>query len=103
MKACLCARAAKTIIKTVIEMQEPLEKLKSKLGLSKLSRKMLRLPRANAEFPVSSAGKEKFAHLVAPIIYHESQNEIRSALLNAECMKAEALISMERQKNRFSC
>ena len=81
-------------------MQRHEGKLKSRLGLDKLTRKVLRLFRADVKFPVSSISEEKFAHVAAPVvIYHDSHKEIRSALLNAECKKAEAL--MEWQKRRF--
>ena len=86
--------------KKVIKMQRHEVKLKSRLGLGKLARKVLRLFRADVKSSVSSIGQEKFAHVAAPIIiYHDSQKENRRALLNAECRKAEAL--MEWQKHRF--
>jgi len=86
----------------VIKVQKHEEKLKSGLGLGKLARKVLRLLRADAKSPLSSIEQENFAHTVAPVnVYHDSQREIRNALLNAECKKAEAL--MEWQKRRFIC
>jgi len=84
----------------VFKLQRHEVKLKSRLGLGKLARKMLRLLRADVKFPVSSIGQEKFAHVTTPVIvYHDSQREIRSALLNAERKKAQAL--MEQQKRLF--
>ncbi|TET20041.1 hypothetical protein E3J74_04330 [Candidatus Bathyarchaeota archaeon] len=83
-------------------MQKHEEKLKRGLGLGKMKRIVLRLLRADAKFPLSSIEQEKSAHAVAPVnVYHDSQREIRNALLNAECKKAEAL--MEWQKRRFIC
>ena len=77
--------------KKVVKMQKHKVKLKSRMGLGKLARKVLRQFRAEVKSPVSSIGQEKFAHVAAPvIIYHASQREIRSALLNAERRKAEA-------------
>lgn len=81
----------------MIKLQRHEVKLKSRLGLDKLARKVLRLFRADVKSPVSSIGQEKFAHVAAPvIIYHDSQKEIRSALLNAERKKAEALMWKKR-------
>ena len=72
-------------------MQRHEVKLKSRMGLDKLAGKVLRLFRADVKSSVSSIDQEKFAHVAAPvIIYHDSQREIRSALLNAERRKAEA-------------
>jgi len=86
----------------VIKMRRHEVKLKSRLGLGKLTRKMLRLLRADVESPASSISQEKSAHVAASgIIYHDSQREIRSALLNAERKKAEALMEWERR--RFIC
>jgi len=83
--------------KKVIKMQKHKVKLKSRLGLGKLARKVLRQFRADVKSSVSSIGQEKFAHVAAPvIIYHDSQREIRSALLNAERRKAEALMEWQR-------
>jgi len=63
---------------------------------------MLRLLKADVESPASSISQEKSAHEAVPgIIYHDSQREIRSALLNAERQKAEVL--MEYQKRRYIC
>lgn len=77
-------------------------KLKSRLGLDKLSRKALRLLRADAESPVSLIGQEEFADVAATVTaYRYSEREIRSVLLNAEQKKAEA--QMEWQKRRFIC
>lgn len=79
-----------------------MEKLEVKLqsGLGKLTGKVLRLLRAGMKFPASIIDQERNAPQIAtPVgIY---QGEIRSALLNAECRKAEAL--MEWQKRRFIC
>jgi len=86
--------------KKVIKLQRHELKPKSRLGLDKLARKVRRLFRADVKSSVSSIDQEKFAHVATPIIiYHDSQKEIRSALLNAERRKAEAL--MEWQKRRF--
>lgn len=77
-------------------------KLKSRLGLGKLSRKVLRLLRADMELPVSSIGQEEFAHeATSANAFHYSQREIRNAFLAAERKKAEA--QMEWQKRRFIC
>jgi len=72
--------------------------LRKRLGLGKLARKVLRLLRADAEFPVSSIDQEKF---VPVNISLDSQRENESALLNAERKKAEAL--MEWQRRRIIC
>ena len=86
--------------KKVIKMQKHQVKLKSRVGLGKLARKVLRQFRADVKSSVSSIGQEKFVHAAAPvIIYHDSQREIRSALINAERQKGKAL--MEEQKHRF--
>ena len=74
-------------------MQKHEVKLKSRLGLGKLARRVLRLWRANTQSPMSSIGEED-----APTnIYSPMQ---ASALLNAERKKAEALT--EWQRRRFS-
>lgn len=86
----------------MIKVQKHEEKLKRGIGLGKMKRIVLRLLRADAKSPLSSIEQENFAHTVAPVnVYHDSQREIRNALLNAECKKAEAL--MEWQKRRFIC
>ena len=77
--------------------------LRSRLGRRKLSRRVLRLLRAVTGFPVSSIGQEELACVVAPMavnISHDSRREIRSALLNAERRKAEAL---EWHRRRLVC
>lgn len=84
----------------VIKVQRHERKLKSRLGLGKLRRKVLRLLKADVKFPVSSIGQKKIAHEATLIdIYHVSQKETRSALINAERAKARAL--MEMQQHRF--
>ena len=76
-------------------MQRHEEESRRRLGLGKLARKVLRLLRADAEFPFSSIGQEKFA----PVnISHYSQRENRSASLNAERKKAEALMAWQRHR-----
>jgi len=74
-------------------MQKHEVKLKSRLGLGKLTRRVLRLWRANVQSPMSSIGEED-----APANIYASMQA--SALLNAEHKKAEAL--MEWQRRRFS-
>ena len=73
-------------------MQKHEVKLKSRLGLGKLARRVLRLWRANVQSPMSSIGEED-----APANIYASMQA--SALLNAERKKAEAL--MEWQRRRF--
>jgi len=74
-------------------MQKHEVKLKSRPGLGKLARRVLRLWRANVQSPISSIGEED-----APANIYASMQA--SALLNAERKKAEAL--MEWQRHRFS-
>lgn len=82
----------------VMKMYKPKEKLKS---LGRLAGKVLRLLRADREFQASLTGQEKIAHEATLVdIYQVSQKEIRSALLNAERKKAEAI---EWQRRRFIC
>ena len=74
-------------------------KLKSRLGLGRLTRKMLRLLKADVESPASSISQEKSAHEAVPgIIYHDSQREIRSALINAERQKGRALMDCQKRR-----
>ena len=75
-------------------MQKHEVRLKSKLGLGKLARRVLRLWRANVQSPMSSIGEED-----APAYIYASMQA--SVLLNAERKKAEAL--MEWQRRRFGC
>jgi len=82
----------------VIKVQRHERKLKSRLGLRKLTRKVLRLLKADVKFPVSSISQEKIAHEATLVdTYHVPHREIRSALLNAERKKAEVI--MERQRH----
>jgi len=77
--------------------------LRSRVGRRKLSRRVLRLLRAVTGLPVSSIGEEELAYVVAPMaanISHDSRKEIRSALLDAEHRKAEAL---EWHRRRLVC
>ena len=84
----------------VIRLRKHEARLKTRLGLGKFARKVLRLFRADVKSPESSLGQEKFVHVAAPVIIHpNSQREIRSALINAERQKGKAL--MEEQKHRF--
>lgn len=77
-------------------------KVKSRLGLGKLTRKVLRLLKADVKFPVSSIGQEKIAHeATLADIYHVPQREIRSALLNAERKKAEVIMEQERRPRLY--
>jgi len=56
-----------------------------------------RLLKANVKFSLFSVDQENFAHESSPAnIFQDPRREIRSALLNVECKKAEAL--MEWQK-----
>jgi len=74
--------------------------LKSSLSLGKSTEKKLRLPKANTKFPVSPIDQKKSAQAVATAnICHNSQKEIKNAMLNAEYKKACAC--MEWQKCRF--
>ena len=70
--------------------------LRSRTGLSKLTNRVLRLWRANADFPSSSIAQE--AERVNT--YCVSQREIKNALLTAELRKAEALMA---QRHRVVC
>ena len=86
----------------VMKVQRHERKLKSRLGLGKLTRKVLRLLKADVKFPVSSIGQKKIAH-EATIVdkYHVPQREIKIALLNAEGKRAHACmmqVLMERQR-----
>jgi len=86
----------------VIKVQRHERKLKSRLGRRKLTRKVLRLLKADVKFPVSSIGQEKIAHKAALVdTYHVSRKETRNALLNAE--RNRAMVLMERQKRLFIC
>ena len=62
-------------------------KLKSRIGLGRRARNILGPLRTDAKTPVSIISMEKFA---PGTIYQNPQREIRGALLNAECRKAEA-------------
>ena len=74
-------------------------KLKSRLGLGKLTRKMFRLLRSDESFPATSVSQEKFTHEAVPVIInHNSQREFRSALVNAERQKAEALMECRKRQ-----
>lgn len=77
-------------------MQKRKEKMKSRLDIGKLTRMTLRLLKANVKFSVFSVDQEKFAHDSSPVnTFQDSQREIRSALLNAECKKAEAFMEWQ--------
>ena len=68
-------------------------KMKNRLGLGKWARNMLGLLRTDIKSSVSSIPQESFA---PEIIYHHTQRDIRSALLNAECRKTEAEVWSKR-------
>lgn len=77
----------------LIKLQRHEVMLKSKRGLDKLTRNVLRLFRADVKSSVSSIGQVKFPQVAAPVIIcHDSQKETRSALINAEYQKGKALM-----------
>ena len=87
-----------SLLRTVIKVQRHEEKLKNGLGLGKLTRKVLRLLRADAKFPMSSDEQEKSTHVAVPAnIYHNSHREIENTLLNAEWEKAQVLTELQRR------
>ena len=86
----------------VIKVQRHERKLKSRLGPGKLTRKVLRLLKADVKFPVSSIGEEKIGHeATLADTYHVPQREIRSALLNAERKKAEVIMEQQRRPRLY--
>jgi len=73
------------------------KKKPSSLNLGKLTTKVLRLLRAD-KFPASSFGQEESPDEISySNSYQVSETEIRNACLNAEYLKAQALL--ERQKH----
>ena len=76
----------------VIKMKRDID-LRSRLGLSKLTERVLRLLRVDGEFPSSSITQEA----EAVDTYYISHREIRNTLLNAELIKAEALMDQRRR------
>jgi len=76
----------------VIKMKRDIN-LRSRLGLSKLTERVLRLLRVDGEFPSSSIAQEA----EAMDTYYISHREIRNALQNAELRKAEALMAQRRR------
>ncbi len=87
-------------------MQRHIGKLKSRIDLGKLTGKMLRLLRSDVKLYASLAAEEESlnSQLIQPApvhVYPDSFKNIKSALLNAERKKAEAL--MELQRRRFIC
>jgi len=89
----------------VIKVQRHEGKLKSGLRLGKLTRKVLRLLRADSKSPMYSIKQENACmHTVAPVnVYHDSQREIRNALMNAELKKAEALMEWQKRARIHIC
>ena len=67
--------------------------LRSRLGMSKLTERVLRLLKVDGKFPSSSIAQEA----EAVDTYYISPREIRNNLLNAELRKAEALMDQRRR------